>query len=303
MISQYIENSQKNNIGYSDFVTQEDVKVTPVETPSGLFRHSITIESNGIKVNNSECDLEFSVPFDCDIVPNECTIKIYNLSNTSAERFKRNEKITITAGYGDDVGIVFSGYISRIRTKISGVDRITTVNAIDSSSLDEREVQEVSFAKGSTSAGILKALLNVTGLPIAIFSCKNIVTYKNAVKVDGSLIDLIEKYAKECKTDVYISKGQIYVNDIRESGSTVSITADVEGGLVSEPEEFEEKVDDDGYKDTITGYKLDLLLYHQIHAGARITLNSINGSGTYVVRKGEHSYDGSKMITSVEVIK
>ncbi|MCQ2743469.1 MAG: hypothetical protein MJ230_01555 [bacterium] len=302
-MSDYIDSKIIPSMG-SDFVVIKDKDYDKREDiPGGLFGHTVIIKSNGIEVNNQECDMEFSVPFDCDFTPNEATIKIYNLSDVSAERFKRNELITITAGYKEDVGIVFSGYISKIRTKVSGVERITTINAIDGDSLDDRDLQEATFAKGSTSAGILKALLEVTGLPVAIFSCKNIVTYKNAVKVDGSLIDLIEKYANECKTNVYISRGKIYVNDIRESGTDVLVTANVGGGLISEPEEFEEVIKKDDYKDTLYGYKLDLLLYHQIEAGARITLDSINGSGAYVVRKGEHKYDGFDLKTYVEVIK
>lgn len=279
------------------------------ETPKGLFGHTAIIECNGVKINSADLDVEFKVPFDDDTEANEAEIKVYNLSKTTVSAFAFDKKITLTAGYGSDTGVIFSGFVSKVSTRYGGVDKITTINAIDSMELKERKIESISYSKGVKASYILKDLINKINLPLAVFEIRKEHIYKDAVTVDGELMSNIKKYAEVCGVSAYILKSKIYVRHIK-NGDNISFTVCDDTGLINSPEEFteEEKSEEDeadngkNEKKTITGYKFKMLLQHRLTTAAVIKLKSRDINGTYRVRKGCHSFNGTDFITEAEVI-
>lgn len=58
-------------------------------------------------------------------------------------------------------------------TKVEGVDRITTIYAIDDMDLKERELpKEIEYKANTKASYILKDLLGKVKLPIAVFHLK-----------------------------------------------------------------------------------------------------------------------------------
>lgn len=283
--------------------------LTPVvDIPKGLFGHTAIVECNGAKINSNDLDIEFKVPFDDDTEANEAEIKIYNLSKTTISAFELDKKITLTAGYGNDTGVIFSGFVSKVATKYSGVDRVTTINAIDSMELKERKIESISYSKGTKASYILKDLIKKINLPLAVFEIRKDHTYKDAVTVDGELMSNVKKYAEICGVSAYILKSQIYVRYIK-NGDNINFTVCEETGLIGSPDEFTEEekseeteADKDKEKVTITGYKFKMLLQHRLTTAAIIQLKSRDVKGTYRVRKGSHSFNGTDFITEAEVI-
>lgn len=279
------------------------------DMPEGLFGHTVVAECNGVKINSSELDIEFKVPFDDDIEANEAEIKIYNLSKTTISAFALDKKITLMAGYGNDTGVIFSGFVSKVSSKYSGIDKITVINAIDSVELKERKIESLSYSKGIKASYILEDLIKKINLPLAVFEIRKDHVYKDAVTVDGELMSNIKKYAEICGVSAYILKSQIYVRYIK-SGDNINFTVCEDTGLLNSPEEFTEEEKQAEYdnnkkdngKATITGYKFKMLLQHRLTTAAIIKLKSREINGDYRVRKGSHSYNGTDFITEVEVI-
>jgi hypothetical protein len=269
---------------------------------SALFGQRVIIASGNVTLNNESIDFEFDCPFDTDLEQNESEITVYNLSRDTISALKYNNVITITAGYGNDTGIIFSGRISKIKTGFDGVEKKTVIYALDDQDLEDKELQEVSYAAGTKSSYILKDLVSKMGLPIAIFQIRYDYTNKDSVKVDGKLSDIIDDYAKQCGVSVYIQKGKVYVHDVRTAGQNISFVLSEDTGLIGSPEEFEETVEEESYTETIHGYSIKMLLQHRMQAGVKVKISSRDVSGTYTVRKGEHSYNGTEMTTSIEVI-
>lgn len=276
------------------------------QTPNGLFKQVVKIAiGDSVKLDGETLDFEFSVPFDCDVEPNEAEVIIYNLSKTTIAQIKRNSKITIEAGYKNDTGIIFTGYISKVSTKKDGVDKKTTIYALDDQSLTDRELQEKSYAANVKSSYILKDILATTKLPFAIFSPAADYVNKDAVKVDGSVIEAVKKYAEDCQSAAYVQKGKLYVLDIRKASKDINFTICVETGMISSPEEFTEEAntsDKDKKAQTIKGYKVEMLLQHRIQSGVKVRIESTDVSGVYSVRSGEHKYTGTELTTSIECI-
>lgn len=279
----------------------ETVPSGKIESPKGMFGRKIIIKSENVTIDSETLDCEFTVPFDDNTECNEAEIIVYNITQNTIKNLKNNQKITITAGYEKDVGIIFSGRISKVKTKFEGVDKKTTIYAIDDADLKEKDVEEISYAAGTKASYILKDLLKRLKLPIAVFKIRYDHTYENAVNVSGGLMSSIEKYAKVCGISAYVLKGKIYARHLKEDGNT-TFTVSEETGLIDSPEEFEEEVEEESYTETIKGYKLKMLLQHRMTTGAVIQLKSQNAKGRFYVKEGTHTFDGTNFTTEITVI-
>ena len=268
---------------------------------SGLYQHSVIIKTGDVTIDNQDLDVEFEIPFDDDTEADEAEIIVYNISDLTMQNIKKDAQISVTAGYGSDTGVILSGVISKVKTYYSGEDRVTEIYAIDQASLQERELKSISYAKGTTASKILRDLVSQVGLPVAVFSPKRDHTYKDKSTVDGGLMENIRKYAKVCGVSAYICKGQIYVRHILD-GDGLDFTLSSDTGLLS-LSEFEEEQTAEDFKDTVTGYEMTMLLQHRITTASLIHVQSRNVTGTYRVREGSHTYDGTDFLTKVKAIE
>lgn len=268
---------------------------------SGLYNQRVVIQSGDITIDNKELDCEFYIPFDDDTEANEAEITIYNLTNKSINEFKKHNKITVTAGYGNDKGVIFSGYISKVKTYHEEYDKLTTIWAIDSESRKERDIESTSYAAGTKASYILRKLVNKLGLTVAVFNIKRDHTYKDKVTVDGGLMDNIRKYAQICGVSAYICKSKVYVCPLNyQSGTEFKLNHDT--GLLSVTE-FEESITAEDYKDTVKGYECKMLLAHQVQTGSIVDITTKDVKGKFRVREGTHSYDGNEFVTTLKAIK
>lgn len=285
-------------IAMSGWDKQIPVDATP---PSGLFGQKIRIKSGNVSIDGSEFDVEFSVPFDDDTESNEAEITVYNLERDTLSQLENDAVITITAGYNDDTGVIFNGRISHKKTKYVGVDKQTVLYAIDREGKKERKIKSISYKKGVKASYILKDLIKRLKLPIAVFKVRRDHTYKEAVTVSGTLLSNIKQYSEICGVSTYIHKGKVYSRWIKD-GDNIHFELSADTGLLDSPEPFEEEYSHDEVTETIKGYKCKMLLQHRIGVASVIQLKSKNVSGTYRVRRGTHSFDGTNFITEIEVI-
>ena len=270
--------------------------------PSGLWGQKVSITTNqGINIKNDDLDFTFDIPFDDDLEPNEATITIYNLSDETVAKIKRNDQITVTAGYGDDTGIIFAGRISSALTYWQGNDRITNITALDTHNLEDVELEDISYGAGTKASTVLKDLLAKLNLPVAVIRIRRDYTYEDKVNVTGNLFDNIKKYSEVCGISTYINQGKIYSRYVKD-GDNISFTVSVDTGMIDDPQVFEEEQVAEDFKETIVGYEVKMLLQHRMTTAAKFNIKSRNVSGQFRVRSGSHSYDGSSMITTVEVI-
>lgn len=275
-----------------------------IETSGGdnaLFKRNVMVKTGNVSINSNDLDLEFDVEFDDDTEANESEIILYNLSDTTIQNIKKGEKVTLTAGYKEDTGIILSGFISHVKTVFDDLDKVTTVKVIDSVDRIERKIENLAYAKGSKASTILNDLLTKVGLPIAKFSTKRDFVYKDGLTVDAGIMETIKKQAQVCGVSAYINKGQIYVQSISE-GDDTNFSLSVDTGLIS-LSEFEEEISAEEYKDAVKGYEVTMLLQHRIGTGSILNIKSKNVNGRYRVREGHHSYDGSDFLTKVKAIE
>lgn len=280
----------------------QQVPAVAAQIPSGMFGIEIVIKTGAITMDNKNLDIEFHIPFQDSMFTNAVEIIVWNIDDLQTGRnFKYDEPITLTAGYRGDTGILFSGRVSKVVSRWVGADKKTTIYAVDGKSLKEHKADNIAYRAGVKASYILEDLIGRLKLPIAVFKTKQDHTYKEAVNVDGSLMDNINQYARICGISVYIQKGKVYAHDVRDS-KDVRFTISVDTGLIETPESYEEEISEENYTEMLKGYKVKTLLQHRMDTGACVSLNSRNGKGIFHVKNGSHSFDGTNFITEMTLI-
>lgn len=266
--------------------------------PDGVFGSVAVIRCGKIEIKSSELDVEFKVPFDDDMEANEAEITVYNLSKSTVSNLKRKSSISIEAGYKDDTGIVFKGFVDKVTTKYSGADKVTTIKCLDT--IKKKKVANLSFAKNTSASYILKTLIDKTGLPVAVFNARRDHTYTSEQTVDGDLMENIKKYAKVCGISVYVNKGKIYARHLKK-GDNINFTVQASTGMLDYPEEYEEEITAEDFKETVKGYNITMLLQHRMTTGAIINLSSKVAKGKFRVQSGTHTFSSSGCTTKIKV--
>lgn len=262
--------------------------------PNGVFGSLATVKSGQVTISSETLDLEFTVPFDDDMEPNEAEIIVYNLSDNTIKQLKKDAAISIEAGYKGDTGVLFSGFISKVKTTYEGADKVTTIKALDD--IKDHSIESQSYAAGTKASYILRQLINKTGIPVAVFKVRRDHTYKDSQTVDGDLMENIKKYATVCGISVYVSKGKIYARYIKE-GDNLNFNVSVETGMIDSPQAYTEEVKAEDYTDTVDGFEVEMLLQHRMCAGGIVTLKSRVGNGTFRVCSGEHRFSPDEAVT------
>ena len=159
----------------------EEKSSLEMNMPSGMFGQKIIVKTGGVKLDSDDLDIEFTIPFDDDVIPNEAEIAVFNISKNTISQLKNNEEITVEAGYGEDTGVIFSGRISYVKTTREGCDNRTTINAIDKEDFENDSLQSLSYKKGTKASYILKDLISKLNLPVAMFEvAKDILLLKHS---------------------------------------------------------------------------------------------------------------------------
>lgn len=245
------------------------------------FGRAVEIMVNNMSFSMDNYAMEGTIPFDNDLLPNESEIKLWNLSNDTLSRIRRNDVLMVNAGYRGDVGVILHGFISRVQTRREGVDAITTINVLDSQDLSKRKVDDIAYAQGTLASYILKQMAAQLGLPIAQFQLNQDYRYDEGYTASGEVTEIISKVAADCGTSAYINKGKLYIRNLRRGADDV-FALSTETGLIGSPEAFE----DEKFK----GYHFKSQLQYRITTASVVDLSCKSFQGRLHVRSGTHTF-------------
>ena len=170
-----------------------------------LFKRTVIIKtSNNITLKNDNYKITFSVPFDDDMEMNMAEVTVLNLTESTINKLRYNDTITIEAGYHKDTGIICSGRIASVTTSHDGIDKITTIEIKDAPDLSNKSLENKTYGNGTKASYILRDLANKLGLAIAKFQIPNDVRYVSGYVVDGNITDAMENVAMHCGVGCYI---------------------------------------------------------------------------------------------------
>ena len=284
-----------------------------------LFKRVVIVKtSNNIMLKNDAFKMTFNVPFDDDMEMNTAEVTVCNLTDSTISKLRRNDIITIEAGYNLDTGIICSGRISNISTKHDGIDKVTTIEIKDGPDLSSKSLTNKTYANGTRASYILRDLANTLGLAIAKFQIPNDIQYGEGYVVDGNITEAMENVAMHCGVGCYICKSKLYIRPIT-SGDDLRFTLSVDTGLLGSPEAFSEstEVTEEDLKYVSksrmkvvygkwyiieNGYKVECLLQHRFQVASIVNLKARGINARCRVKSGTHSFD-SDFKTELEMIE
>lgn len=257
------------------------------------FKRKTEVLVAGMRFATPDLTIQFNIEFSDGEELNDAEIKIYNLSKETLNKIKKNQPIILNAGYEGDVGSVFIGGIYDVSTEKNGMDRITTVLAVEASEQWRKLPVTKTYKAGIKASQILRDLVSMTGLsPGALFIPKD-VTYTRGKSISGRLSNVVSEIAKDVGAKATVTKGKIFIRDPRQ-GDRVEFLFSADRGLIGTPERFEDE--------EVTGFKMTALLNHRVQTDSIINVVSSTARGQYRVRKGTHISNGNSFYTEMEVV-
>lgn len=271
-----------------------------------LFGRVIKVHVEGdykADFTNDNLHIEFEVPFDDDSTPNQVTVQIFNLSETSINRIKKGNTLILQAGYKSDYGILSQGKISSVLTKRDGVDKITTIYMtegqdysgvkVTSSTSTDKKSLKITFGKGTKADTIIRKLVGALGIRLGEMKLPKNPVYKSGYTVTGNILNNLNDVVKDCGAALYYRRGTLVIRSIKE-GTDEQFSLEETTGLLGSPDPFEE--------DDLKGYTATCLLQHRITTASIIRIKSKTANGSYRAKKGKHVATSSDFKTEVQVI-
>lgn len=280
--------------------------------------------------NGDDFTIYFTVPFDDGGEPNIAEIEIYNLAEGSIVNLNKRKKITINAGYKGDVGVIFSGEIQTPITDWEGVNKVTSLDCIDSGETWYIKRIKRTYKKNTTGWQILNDLLKQTGLGIGALNLPKNITYISGKTFDTTMAEAIAEVARDCGAKMYVNKGRVFVRPKRE-GDNIYFVIDKNHGLIGSPTRIEkeerynvvekvkvakkERIKGTRKYKTVTkyenknvaktrikkGWKVVSLLNHRVTTDSIFEIRSKTANGRFRVETGQHRCYGSTFYTEMEV--
>lgn len=274
------------------------------------FGFNIKLEVNTgdgvLKLYSYAYEIHFDSEFTSDPTPSQTTIDIYNLNQTTINRFKKDQQVTLTAGFGDDMGVVTNGKIRYIHPPISdGGDNMLELVCFEGTdySKDKREFTDeteklksnqiqISFTSGVSARYVLETLSRRSNIAVQIVSLKNNKNYDEAYSASGKPIDCLQEVAEYAESKLYYRRGNLIVRDVK-AGYDESFNLNAKTGLL----EYPAREEDDDFE----GYSVRSIFNHRFATASIIDLGSRYVKGRFRVISGGHTYDGVSAETNMEV--
>lgn len=235
--------------------------------------------------NGDDLKIQFEVPFDTDLIPNETVVRIFNLSDTSLKRLGKDMQLVLQAGYTGSVGVLTKGKVTSVRSYWEGVDRIIEIKAIEGQDVTAKKAaKSITFAKKTTGETIIKKIVELLGLKISEMRLPKNHVYPKGYILSGNLTTHLKAVAKACGASVFYKRGALCIRSLNSAVNEYCLVSE-ETGMISQPEYFN---DESG-----KGYKSSCLLQHKIVPGVLVRFKSKTSNGDYRVRKGKHTSDGA----------
>ena len=270
-----------------------------------LFRRKIeviigqSIKITNVMNENEELFIEFSIVLEDAEEPNRATLKIYNLSNDTINRIKRNDTVIINAGYEGDVGTIFAGGIILKEVLYNKTEKVLTLEIQDALSnwLDKKISK--TYVAGTKASEIIRDLTNQIGIEIGLIELENDIVYERGRTLNTTLRNALKDIVKDTGSKLYSNKNKLYITK-RTTGINIAVVLNSETGLIDSPTPFTELGEFVGDTD-FSGFNVETLLNHRIGINTILQIQSKTANGFYRVLKCRHLADNTDFKSILEV--
>lgn len=165
-----------------------------------LWKQVRLITIGEIVFDYDELDVEFEVKCTDDNKSDLATIKLYNLSETTKQKLKLNQDVSIDAGYRDIHGVIFNGIVESISTSRDENDFITTIEATPNNRAYANTIINRQFKAGIKASEVIKQIGTMCNFTMDIKELGKDTVYPNGKVFSGRLSNVIPILARDTGT-------------------------------------------------------------------------------------------------------
>ena len=165
-----------------------------------LWKQVRLITIGEIIFDYDESDVEFEVKCTDDNKSDLATIKLYNLSDTTLQKLKLNQDVSIDAGYRDIHGVIFNGIVESISTSRDENDFITTIEATPNNRAYANTIINRQFKAGIKASEVIKQIGTMCNFTMDIKELGKDTVYPNGKVFSGRLSNVIPILARDTGT-------------------------------------------------------------------------------------------------------
>jgi hypothetical protein len=222
---------------------------------SALYGRYWKLTLDKVVIDNT-LDIDFKIEKTDKKEPNKAKITVYNLnpdhrgellrmSGTQLDKSKRKPiYVELDAGYENEHGVIFSGDLRNIETRIEKTDVLTVVFGHDGGHKFKTTTIEKSFAKGSPLATAIKACAEAMGVGLGnvneVSATASIPglgkTLPHGIVLHGPAHAQLDRLLKSSGLDWSIQDNNLVVTERGKPLNRSAIRLSPETGLVGSPE-------------------------------------------------------------------
>lgn len=184
--------------------------------------------------------IAFSIEKGASKSPNKCSVKLWNLKETTRARVSVIGNVLILkAGYSEDIGAIriFAGDVVRASTVREGADWVTALELMDGLSEFRDTKLSVSYAPGVSAMQVLKGIAPRMGLPVRSYPAPMAPrTYPAGFAYVGRVRDAMDKVCTYLGLEWSIQGREVQI--IRKGGvyQERAVVLSSSSGMVESPE-------------------------------------------------------------------
>ena len=147
-----------------------------------------------------QLDIDFEVKCTDDNNSDIATIKLYNLSETTRQKLKLNQDVSIDAGYRELHGVIFNGIVESIVTKRDENDFVTIIEATPNNRAYTNTIINRQFKAGIKASEVIKQIEKMCNFTMDIKELGKDTVYPNGKVFSGRLSNVIPILARDTGT-------------------------------------------------------------------------------------------------------
>ena len=245
---------------------------------------SIGFELGGTSKNSTvPLHISFSLQKSDLETQNTGKIEIWNLSNAHlAELEKPNCIVGLRAGYGNNLALIFAGYVTFVKTVPDGADRKTTIEVLDSLTASRDTFISLSYSGNISWKTILDDVAANIGVSVVYSYNASFSDVSNGYSYIGPAKNILDKACACCGLSWSIQNGVLQIKRYGDSLSKNGYLLSAKTGMIGSPERVIITDEEDSNIKRI-GYDVEYFLNGAINIDDYVKLESRSVSGYFYV--------------------
>ena len=249
----------------------------------------------------AECPVPLHINFSAEKgdkeASNTAKVSIWNLNDEHLAVLNQKDcVISLHAGYGKNMPLIFAGVVSFVKTQLDGADRETEIEIVDKLVALRDTYVSVNYSGKISWKEIMDDVAAQLGVAISYSYNASFSDLNNGFSFVGNAKDIMSKGCNSCGLSWSIQNGVLQVKKPNDVMSKEVYVLSADTGLINIPSRFSEekatsKSDTGSKKAKQSGWEVNYLLNGAIGIDDYVRLESKVASGYYRVYKLSHSGD------------